>query len=602
MDLGGYANHVGRIDLSSRSVRYEGINEDDARLYIGARGLGVKYVYDNGPTIDPNSPENLLGFVNGPLTGSEATMSGRLAVVTKSPLTGTVVDSHIGGWSAARLRWAGFDALLFTGKADTPVYAYIEDGSAELRPADDLWGKGIHETVAVLSARYGDDVSVMAIGPAGENGVLFASIINENDRAAGRGGTGAVAGAKNLKAVVVKGDKSTMPKPADREKWKIAHRTALKTILDSEVTGPNTGGLSLYGTNVLTNVVNAMGGMGTRNSQTTTFAGAEALSGETIRETIMVSEPTCHACPVACKKEVEITEGPYKGLRMESFEYEPAWSLGANCDNDDPGVVAKIIDQCNDYGMDAIEIGNVLSMYMEATENAFVSGPGLAWGDGAGMVRTAELVAFRRDIGGALADGAAQAAASFGHPEIAMAVKGQSVAAYDPRAVKGEGIGYATSNRGACHLRGYTPASEILGIPVKTDPLEWRGKGELLKIFQDLHAFSDSLDLCKFSAFAEGAAEYAAQYEAIVGIPISEDDVMGTGERIYNLERRFNNLNGFDGKDDSLPERFLKEPGTGPAANSVCELDEMKAEYYAARGWEDGVVPAGKLQALGISG
>ena len=601
MALGGYANHVARIDLSSGSVGYEGINEEDARLYIGARGLGVKYVYDNDPATDPSSPDNLLGLVNGPLTGTEATMSGRLAFVTKSPLTGTVVDSHMGGWSAARLRWAGFDAVLFTGKSEEPVYAYVENGVVELRPAGDLWGKGVHETLSILNDRYGKNLSVMAIGQAGENGVLFSCFVNEDDRVAGRGGTGAVAGMKNLKAVVVKGDKSTMPKAADREKWRAAHRVALKAIMDSEVTGPNTGGLSVYGTNVLTNVVNAMGGMGTRNSQETTFEGAEKLSGETIRETILVSEPTCHACPVACKKEVEITEGPYKGLRMESFEYEPAWSLGANCGNDDAGVVAKIIDQCNDHGMDAIEIGNVISMYMEASEKGYLPGPGLAWGDGAGMVKLAEQMAMREGPGDALGLGTAQAAASYGHPEIAMAVKGQAVAAYDPRALKGEGLGYATSNRGACHLRGYTPASEILGIPVKTDPLAWEGKGALLKIFQDLHAFGDSLDLCKFSAFAEGAAEYAQQYEAIVGIPFSEEEVMTTGERIYNLERRFNNLAGFDGKDDTLPERFLKEPGTGAAANSVCELDEMKAEYYEARGWEDGVVPDAKLQELSIA-
>ena len=602
MALGGYADRVARIDLSSGAVRYEGINEEDARLYIGARGLGVKYIFDNGPTIDPLSPDNMLGLVNGPLTGTEATMSGRLAFVTKSPLTGTVIDSHMGGWSAARLRWAGFDALLFTGQASSPVYAYVENDTVELRPADDLWGKGIHETIRLLNDRYGDDLSVMAIGPAGENEILFAAIINENDRAAGRGGTGAVAGRKNLKAVVVKANKSRMPKPQDREKWKAAHQTALKAILDSEVTGPKTGGLSVYGTNVLTNIVNTMGGMGTRNSQETTFAGAENLSGERIRETILVDEPTCHACPVACKKEVEITEGPYAGLRMESFEYEPAWSLGANCDNSDAGVVAKVIDQCNDNGMDAIEIGNVLSMYMEATEKEYLTGPGLGWGDGAGMVETVERMIRREGVGDTLANGTARAAAAFGHPEIGMTVKGQAVAAYDPRAIKGEGIGYATSNRGACHLRGYTPASEILGIPVKTDPLEAKGKGELLKVFQDLHAFSDSLDLCKFSAFSEGAEEYAAQYEAIVGIPLTADQVMETGERIYNLERRFNNLAGFDGSDDTLPERFLKEPGTGAAAGSVCELDLMKAEYYAARGWEDGVVPAAKLRELQIVG
>ena len=600
MALGGYANRVARIDLSSGSVTYEEINEADALLYIGARGLGVKYLLDNGATVDPNGPDNMLAFMNGPLTGSEATMSGRLAVVTKSPLTGTVTDSHMGGWSAARLRWAGFDALLFTGKAASPVYAYVEDNAVELRPAEDLWGKGIHESITLLQDRYGDDLSVMSIGEAGENGILFAAIINEDDRASGRGGTGAVAGSKNLKAVVVKGTNATMPKPADRDKWRTAHQTALKTIMDSEVTGPKSGGLSLYGTNVLMNPVNAMGGLGTRNSQETTFPTAEKVGGETIREHYLVAEPTCHACPVACKKEIEITEGPYAGLRMESFEYEPAWSLGANCGNDDVGVVAKIIDQCNDHGMDAIEIGNVLSMYMEATQKEYITGPGLAWGDGAGMVATVEAMVAREGVGDVLANGTAQAAAAFGHREIAMAVKGQAVAAYDPRALKGEALGYATSNRGACHLRGYTPASEILGIPVKTDPLEWKGKGELLKIFQDLHAFSDSLDLCKFSAFAEGADEYAAQYEAIMGTPLSSDDVMVAGERIYNLERYFNNLAGFDGSDDTLPERYLKEPGTGAASGSVVELDEMKAEYYAARGWEDGVVPEAKLRELQI--
>ena len=600
MNLGGYADRVARIDLSTGTVAYEGINEDDARLYIGARGLGVKYLLDNGPTTDPRSPANMLALVNGPLTGSEATMSGRLAFVTKSPLTGTVTDSHMGGWSAARLRWAGFDALLFTGKAAQPVYAFVENETVEIRPATDTWGKGVHETVRFYQDRHGDEVSVMAIGQAGENGVLFASILNENDRAAGRGGTGAVAGMKNLKAIVVKADKSTMPKAKDRDKWRVAHQRALKTILDSEVTGPRKGGLSVYGTNVLMNPVNALGGLGAHNGQQTTYAGAEKTSGEAIRETLLVAEPTCHACPVACKKEVEVTDGPWAGVRMESFEYEPAWSLGANCGNDDPRVIAKIIDQCNDYGMDAIEMGNVLAMFMEATEKEFVPGPGLAWGDQAGMVATVDQLVARDGIGDTLSGGTARAAAAFGHPEISMTVKGQAVPAYDPRGIKGEGIGYATSNRGACHLRGYTPASELLGIPFKTDPLEWRGKGELVKVFQDLHSFSDSLDLCKFSAFAEGAEEYAAQYEAIVGLPLSADDVMKTGERIYNLERYFNNLAGFDGSDDSLPERYLKEPGTGAAAGSVCELDEMKAEYYAARGWNDGVVPEQKLRELSI--
>ena len=600
MKLGGFANHVARIDLTSGTIRYEGIREEDARLYVGARGLGVKYLLDNGPTVEPLAPENLLAFVNGPLTGSLATMSGRHAVVTKSPLTGTVTDSHIGGWSAARLRWAGFDALLFVGKAEAPVYAFVENGRVTLRPAADLWGKGVHETVRILTERYRDDVSVLTIGEAGENLVLFASMINEHDRAAGRGGTGAVAGSKGLKAVVVRANKDGMPQPAQPAQWKAVHQRTLRRILDSPITSPRKGSLSRYGTNAMTHPVNVIGGLGTRNSQATQYALAEQISGEQVRETVLVAEPTCHACPVGCKKEVEISEGPHQGLRMGSFEYEPAWSLGSNCDNDDVGVIAKCVDQCNDHGIDAIEVGNVLSMYMEATERGYLDGPGLAWGDGEGMVRMIELIIRREGIGNILADGVSRAAAVFGHPEIAMAVKGQAIAAYDPRALKGEGLGYATSNRGACHLRGYTPASELLGIPVKTDPLEWRGKGELLKNFQDLHAFSDSLDLCKFSAFVEGPEEYAAQYEAIVGIPLTAEEVLTAGERIYNLERYFNNLAGFDGSHDTLPERFLKEPGSGPAANSVCELDAMKVEYYAARGWVNGVVPAEKLRDLQI--
>ena len=616
MALGGFADRVARIDLSSRSVSYEGVNEDDARKYIGARGLGVKYLLDNGPEVEAASPDNMLALVNGPLTGSETTMSGRLAFVTKSPLTGTVTDSHMGGWSAARLRWAGFDALLITGKADAPVYLHVENGAVEIRDASDLWGKGIHDTVEHFGSGKGNstDVSVMAIGQAGENGILFASILNEDDRAAGRGGTGAVAGMKNLKAVVVKGDRSGRWRPAqgaERDKFRAAQGQHLKLIMESPVTAPSSvnddgslkdgsGALSAFGTNVLMNVVNSIGGLGTRNSQATQFEGAEAVSGETMRDDFLVAEPTCHACPVACKKEVEIKDGPHAGLKMESFEYEPAWSLGANCGNDDPGVVAKVIDQCNDYGMDAIEIGNVLSMYMEASERGYVDTP-LDWGDGEGMVRVTDELAHRSSsIGDALAGGTAKAAAAWGHPEISMTVKGQAVPAYDPRGIKGEGLGYATSNRGACHLRGYTPASELMGIPVKTDPLDWDGKGPLLKIFQDLHAFSDSLDLCKFSAFAVGAPEYAALYESVVGLPMSEEDVMTAGERIYNLERHYNNLAGFDGSDDSLPTRFLEEPGSGAAEGHVCELDQMKEQYYDARGWDDGVVGESKLRELEI--
>lgn len=607
MELGGYANRIAHIDLTTRTVEYKPIPVEWARKYVGARGLGVRYLLENGPQVDPLSPDNLLCFMNGPLTGTDANMSGRQAVVTKSPLTGTVTDSHIGGWSAARLRWSGFDGLIFKGKATTPVYVYVHDGQVEILDASDLWGKGIHETMRILKGRYGNkDLSITAIGQGGENLARFACWINENDRAAGRGGTGCVGGSKNLKAIVVQASKQ-LPKAKDRDAWKPAHKRALAVIMDEKnITSPRKGGLSVYGTNVLMNITSTMGALPAMNSQVTSFGEkAERISGEYVKEHILVEDPTCHACPVACKKEVEIKEGPYAGLRMESVEYEPAWSLGANCGNDDIASVAKIIDLCNDYGLDAIEIGNVMAVYMEATQRGYLNGDaGLQWGDHAAMVATVPKIALREGIGDVLAEGTARVAAHFGHPEIGMTVKGQAIPAYDPRGLKGMGIAYATSNRGACHLRAYTPAAELGVTPfgsIKVDPLEWKGKGELTKIFQDLHAFSDSLDLCKFSAFAEGAEEYAAQYSAMLGIPFTVDDVMRTGERIYNLERYYNNLAGIGEGSDYLPARFLNEPSTMPGSQGhVCELNEMLAEYYAARGWVNGVVPESKLRELEI--
>ncbi len=602
--LGGYANRMAHVDLSTGKVEYKAIPEEWARKYIGARGLGVKYVFENGPQVDPLSPDNILCFMNGPLTGSEANMSGRMAIVTKSPLTNTVTDSHHGGWSAARLRWAGFDGLIFKGKADKPVYAYVHDAQVELIDASPVWGKGVHAAVEYFNDKYGEkDLSVIAIGQAGEHQVKYACWVNENDRASGRGGTGCVGGAKQLKAIVIKSEKK-ITKAADREAWKEAHKRALATIMDEKnITSPRKGALSVYGTNVLTNITNNMGGLPTRNSQVTSFGElAEKTGGEYVKEHYLINDPTCHACPVACKKEVEAKAGPFKGLQMESTEYESVWVFGANAGNDDFNGIIKMIDQCNDYGMDTIEAGQALSAYMEATQQGYTNGDGgLKWADVMGMVAALEKTAYRDGIGDVLAEGSIGVAKHFGHIELSMTVKGMAIPAYDPRSMKGMGLGYATSNRGACHVRGYSPASELGLIPLKTDPLEWKGKGKLIKLLQDLHAFSDSMDLCLFSAFAEGGDEYASQYAAIVGVPFTADDVLETGERIYNLERYYNNLAGFREGSDYLPERFLKEPSTLLASKGhICELPEMLDEYYEARGWVAGVVPESKLKELAI--
>ncbi|MFC4247976.1 aldehyde ferredoxin oxidoreductase family protein [Natribaculum luteum] len=619
-ELGGFQDRVARVDLSDGSVAYESIDDEDAKKYIGARGLGVKYVFEQGPDVDPLGPENLLAFMNGPLSGTQVTMSGRIAVCTKSPLTGTVTDSHQGGWSGARLKWSGFDGLLFEGQADDPVYAVVEDGEVELRDASHLWGKGIHETRETIEEEvdgsYGKNLSTMAIGPGGENEVKYACIINEDDRASGRGGTGCVMGSKNLKAVVVKST-TDMPKPADPETFREGHQQAMKAIQESDVTAPNEGGLSMYGTNVLMNIAEEMDGLPTKNGRYTSTESmretesvdvdAERVSGENVRENILVDEPTCHSCPVACKKEVEVQamhKGEEMNVRMESYEYESAYALGPNSGHTERDAIALMIDRCNDMGVDTIEVGNMMAMAMEMSEEGKLEDVGeLDWGDSETMIDLIERIAHREDdLADLLAEGPRRVADRKEAHDNSLAVKGQTIAAYDPRCMKGMGIGYATSNRGACHLRAYTPAAEILGIPEKVDPYEWEGKGELTAQFQDLHAISDSFDICKFNAFAEGIEEYVTQYNGMTGRDVTEDELMKAGERVYNLERYYNNLNGFDGSDDSLPERFLEDgiPGQGASEGEYCELEEMKAEYYEHRGWVDGVVPDEKLEDLEI--
>ncbi|WP_254536059.1 aldehyde ferredoxin oxidoreductase family protein [Halomarina litorea] len=623
-ELGGFQDHVARVDLSSGDVNYESIDEEDAKKYIGARGLGVKYVFDNGTDVDPMSDENLLAMMNGPLTGTQVVMSGRIAICTKSPLTGTVTDSHHGGWSGARLKWAGFDGLLFEGKSEDPVYAVIEDGEVELRDASHLWGMGFHETRDTLEEEcegsYGKNMSVMGIGQAGENGVKYACIMNEDDRSSGRGGTGCVMGNKNLKAVVVKSG-TKMPKPADPDTFKKGHQQAMQVIQESDVTAPNEGGLSLYGTNVLMNATEEMDGLPVKNGKYTSTRSfreneggdidAEEVSGENVRENILVDEPTCHSCPVACKKEVEVTtshKGEDLNVRMESYEYESAWALGPNSMHTDRDRIAVMIDQCNNFGMDTIETGNIIAMAMEMTEEGKLDGlgEGIEWGDVESMIDLIEDIANREgDLAEHLGEGQSHMAEEFDGHDNLLSVKGQAIAAYDPRCMKGMGIAYATSNRGACHLRGYTPAAEILGIPEKVDPYAWEGKGELTATFQDLHAISDSFDICKFNAFAEGIEEYVMQYNGMTGLDVSEEELMTAGERVYNLERYYNNLAGFDGSDDTLPGRFVEGhenavPGQGGSEGSLCELDRMKEEYYEHRGWVDGVVPDEKLDDLGI--
>lgn len=592
MELGGYANRIAHIDLTTGAVTCQNVAETDARRYIGGRGLGVKYLFDHGPRVEPLGADNMLAFLGGPLTGSLAWQSGRSCLVTKSPLTGTCFDCHAGGMSGARMRWAGFDGVIFVGAAGHPVYAVIEDGAVALSGAEDLWGKGTHETARTLKERHGGDSSVVAIGPAGENGVLFAAVINDENRAYGRGGVGAVMGSKNLKALVIRSSGRKTPQPADEQAFRVANQEVREWLEKTPTTRPRTGGLHQFGTSVLMNIMSELGGLPTKNAQLTQFEQADDISGERVASAILEKRPTCHACPVACKKLVNIPSGKYK-VRMESTEYESMWALGANCLNNNLAAIAFMVDRCNDYGLDTIEMGNVLAMTMEATERGLVR-EGVDWADADRMIELIGATAGRRGLGEVLALGSARAAEAFGDSSLAMTVKGLSIPAYDPRLMQGMGLAYATSNRGACHLRAQMVAPEIVGLvcgePLKVDPLETAGKAELVVSIQNAFAFVDSLDLCKFCTFAIPLELLARLYSAMTGADMDKDQLLLTGERIYNLERYYNNLNGFTGKDDTLPKRFLTEPGQGLAAGHTCELESMLNEYYEMRGWKNGVV------------
>ena len=600
MQFGGYANRLARIDLTTGSIEYSGMPEDLARKFIGGRGLGVKFVYDNGPKVDPLSPENLICFLNGPVTGSPVNMSSRLCVVTKSPLTGTIADSHMGGYSAAKLRWAGFDGLLVKGKAANPVYLVVENGEVSVQDASALWGLGCRATIKTLREKYGKDVSVVTIGPAGERLVKLSAWMNEDDRAAGRNGVGAVGGSKNLKALVFIGDRKNLVKPVEerKEEFNAAQKAGLKLIMEGGLTAPRKGGLSVYGTNVLMNIMNEAGALPTRNFKESSFEHGYEISGEAFKEHLVSSEPNCHACPVTCKKELEVKEGRWK-VKTESMEYETAWSLGAACGLADREAMAYMLDQCNDYGLDTIEMGATLAMAMEASETKLIDEV-INWGDAEKMSELIRKTAYREGLGDVLQLGAYWAAVKLGNPDLAMSCKGQAMPAYDPRGVQGIGLNYATSNRGGCHLRGYTIASEIAGIPFATDRTVIEGKPALLKVFQDLFSFTDSMDVCKFATFSVGAAEFAAQTAALTGMAISPEEAMKIGERIWNLERHYNNINGFAGKDDTLPKRCYELPATGNSAGMVSQVPAMLQEYYELRGWVDGVVTEAKLKELDL--
>ncbi|MBL8481354.1 MAG: aldehyde ferredoxin oxidoreductase family protein, partial [Rhodocyclaceae bacterium] len=527
---------------------------------------------------------------------------GRYSVVTKGPLTNAIACSNSGGYFGAELKMAGWDMIIFEGRSPRPVYLWIEDDKVELRDASHLWGKTVWETEETIKKDHQDPlVRVSSIGRAGENRVLFACIVNDLHRAAGRSGVGAVAGSKNLKAIAVRGTKGVGNIANPKEFMKVTFEKK-KILKENAVTG---AGLPTYGTQVLMNVINEIGAMPTRNHRDVQFEGARKISAEAMREkrpsdgkAQLVNNQACFGCTIACGRISKMDQNHFSVVNSPKYwgasgglEYEAAWSLGCANGVDDLEALQYANMLCNEDGMDPISFGATVGAVMELYEMGVLKkeqiGIEAPFGSAKALAYLSEITARGEGFGKDLGMGSARMCAKYGHPELSMTVKGQEFPAYDSRGIQGMGLTYATSNRGACHLRSYTVASEVLGIPVKTDPLTTDGKPALVKAFQDATAVFDSSGLCVFTSFAWGVADVQPQVQAACEGDWSLEKLNEMGERIWNMERQFNNAAGFTAKDDSLPPRLLTEPAkVGPAKGLVNGLLKMLPEYYELRGWD----------------
>ncbi len=607
-----------RVNLTQGTCTPEPLNMEWANDYLGSRGLASKYLVEEvDPRVDPLSPENPLIMSTGPLTGTMASTGGRYTVVTKGPLTGAIACSNSGGYFGAEMKFAGWDMILFEGRSPEPVYLYLENDRAELRDAGHLWGKSTWVTEETIKHELQDpQIRISSIGPAGENQVLYAAVVNDLHRAAGRSGVGAVMGSKNLKAVAIRGTQGVSGVRDFGEFLKVTSEKK-QILADNAVTGQ---GLPKYGTQVLMNVINEIGALPTRNHRDVQFEEAGKISAEAMYEPRasdgkpqLVTNAACFGCTIACGRIAKIDETHFSVVNKPEYwgasgglEYEAAWALGAANGVGDLEALQYANLICNESGMDPISFGATVGAAMELYELGILSdeqiGIDAPFGSAQALVTLAEMTAKGEGFGRELGQGSKRLCTKYGRPELSMTVKGQEFPAYDSRGIQGMGLAYATANRGACHLRGYTVASEVLGIPVKTDPLTTEGKPALVKAFQDATAAFDSSGLCIFTSFAWSLADIAPQIQAACEGDWSLERLELVGERIWNMEKQFNLAAGLTRADDTLPPRLLTEPAkTGPAKGLVNGLNVMLPEYYELRGWDtEGVPNTDTLERLGL--
>jgi len=601
---GGFTGKILTINLTTHKISKEPLNWEEAKDYIGAKGLGAKLLFDRLPPMtDPLSPENILMFTTGPLTGTKAQTSGRGTVVTKSPQTGLFLDSHFGGYFAMEQKKAGWDMILITGKSPTPVYLCIVDDHVEIKDATSVWGKECLQTHDWLQDQEGK-VKTAVIGPAGEHVVKFAAITIDGHRHAGRGGSGAVMGSKNLKAITMKG--SQVVSLDDPDHFNQTAKEVRQKIMDNEFIPTR----RKLGTPYLVKLINEWGFLPTRNFQDGSFEHAKDIDAETMQEHIVVGSGACFNCVIACWNKSQIQVGPYKGTSLIGPEYETLALMGSNLGMKTIEDVAYLNERCNELGMDTISLGVVMSFAIEAYHKGVLRRQDLGnldldWGKTKELSQLLTMIAYRKnkttDI---LAEGVKTASQTLGQGthDYAMHVKGPEIPGYDPRGVFGMGLAYATSDRGACHQRAWTAKVEVLDPNI--DRFSFKEKAAMIKNIQDERASFFSLVLCDFAPISE--EDCVDMFNSATGFDHTVERYLQTGERIWNLIRLFNLREGLDTKEDTLPPRLLHESFSKGQAQGVTITEkayqQCLQEYYTLRGWNtQGIPTAKKLKELGLT-
>jgi len=593
------------IDLSNGRISERPIDRKMEEDFIGGRGLGIRLLYElNKPGVDPLGPDNHLIFIVGPYTATQGAFTAFYNVTTKSPLTGTCSAAHSGGHFSPSLRRAGVDGLIISGKSPKPVYLYIEDGKIEIKDASALWGKDVFETTEALQALHpGSKCTV--IGPSGEKLVRYAAIMNDNQRAAGRGGVGAVMGSKNLKAIVAKGS-GEVPM-ADVEYLKSSFKTATATVKEKAVA------FATYGTPMVAGITGKAGVIPTRNFSSGWFPNYEKVTGDFMHKNgNFVRHMACYRCPLHCSK-VMRGLGEFES-ETEGPEYETLALFGPNCGNDNVSAIIKANSICNRYGMDTISSADSIAYAIELYQKGYITGKDtggieLKWGDPTTMVKLVEMTAKREGFGDFLAEGVKRMSERFDAKakEFAIHVKGMEPPGYEPRGLTGMALAFATSPRGACHLRGTVYVAELFQGVI--DRKKLRGKTPTVVDYQDAATVFDSMIICKFgarNAFGNSIDNMLPLLKASAGIDIDGKKLREISKRIWTLERLFNVREGLSKKDDMLPERFYTEKiDDGPSKDQILDKAEFIAEledYYAARGWDkEGVPTKETIQSLGLS-